>query len=218
MHAMQQIASTGSTPVTRTPVSTIGLDAKMIGNNLANEVIATVYMQASPWHGFAVRLIAMPNDARAQFLAATEAWLKDMRKRNSESIAAVDRTGKPDPTKSDTKRAGALVNSATVQVSKLRTIASAFAGAATVEGLIEHAKLHGRVKGTITLDDIGFEVMVEDSRLFSKSKAGRPTDAWVVKLSKWLDKNPPAEGEDDTMYNEISKQVAAAVAKMQAVI
>jgi hypothetical protein len=210
---MATIARTGSTPMTKADIPAQGTDARMQGNMLANEVFAQVKLTGNIWRTFALRLINGTVDMRAAFLAACKTMLRDMRKQNSEAIANLNKDGKPDPTKDDTKLAAKRVNSATIEVSKLTTIANAFNAAATVEGLVEHANTTGRCKGA-RLEDIGYEVMVEYARLFSESKAGRKADPFITKLSKWLEKNPPAEDDKAgaVLWAELNEKVSTLLA------
>lgn len=208
VHALQTISETGSRPMTKATIPAEGTDARMQGSTLCAEVMAAIKGPA-PWRGFAIRIINMTVDARSAFLKAMKAELTDLRKRNSEAIANLAKDGTPDPSKEDTKLARQRVASATVEASKLQTIAVAFNGAATVEGLIEHAASTGRVKGsTITLDQVGYEVIVEYSRQFRESTAGRKADPFIVKVGKWLDQNKPNDDAD----NATQAQYAAFVA------
>jgi hypothetical protein len=47
----------------------------------------------------------------------------------------------------------------------------------------------------VSVDDIGYTVIVEYARRFSGSKAGRKADDWIIKFAKWLEKNP-CDAED----------------------
>ena len=209
-HAMQTIATSGSLPMTKQPLQTEGTDARMAGNMLANEVIAYTMTTAGAWKGYAMRLITGTTDMRKVFMDAIEKGLKDMRKANAESIAAsLNKDGKPDPTKDDTKLAGSRVRSATTNISWLRSIAHAWNSGASVEGLLDYAKATGR-RTHATVEEVGYTVIVEYAAQFREAQAGRPADPWLVKLAKWLEKNPvPA---DDTQGQALAKMIGDSIA------
>jgi hypothetical protein len=212
-HSMATIARTGSTPMTKSTIPAQGTDARMQGNMLANEVFVQMRADRGVWRTFALRIITGTTDMRAAFLAACKTMLRDMRKQNAEAIANLNKDGKPDPTKDDTKLAAKRSATASVMVSNLNIIANAWNGAATIEGLVEHANTTGRCKGA-TLEDIGFDVIVEYARLFSESKAGRKADPFITKLSKWLEKNPPAEDDKAgaVLWAELNEKVSTLLA------
>ncbi len=190
-------------------------DARMQANTLAAEVVAHAQMDSKVWLRFAWRLINGTTDMRAQFVKVLDDMLKDMRKNNAEAGAVLGKDGKPDVSKGDTKQASQRVNTAMVQVSCLRTIANAFNGAATIDGLLAHACESMRLKpGECTQDQVGWVVIVEYARLFSASKAGRKADPFLTKLAKWLDSaGKPAEDNEVDLAHWT--QVSALVAKLQ---
>ncbi len=206
---MGEIAAGGMTPVSKAIDTGIPRDATMMGNTLANAVIAQAMTAAITWKGYALQLMALPPEGRDQFVKAIDQWLKDCKKRNAGAMGTYDREGKANPTKDDTKLAGQRVNSATVEVSKLKAVAHAWNSGADDEGLIAYFRTTQRLGGKvpITVADIGYTVVVEYARTFSESKAGRKADPFVIKLAKWLEKNPPAEG--DTEGVEMYKRALA---------
>lgn len=214
VHAMQDIANTGSLPMSKTPLKTVGTDAMMQATALTAELMAYVRGQAPKWHGFAVRIINLTTDGRAAFIKQLKEQTAEMRKANADALAVLDKAGKPDPSKSDNKTASGRVRSALVEVSKLSTIANAFNSGATIEGLIEHHATTGRQQSEgLTLEHVGYEVMVEYARLFSKSGAGRKADPWLVKFGKWLE----SQGKVGDDADEITQaQYAQAVALFNA--
>jgi hypothetical protein len=183
------------------------MDARMVGNNIANAVIAQAMVAATTWKTYAAQLIVADVSTREQFVKSIDAWLKECRKANAESMGTMDKEGKANPTKEDTKLAGQRVNSATVEVSKLRTVANAFNSGADIPGLIAHfgstQRLSGAQMNQVSMDDIGYTVIVEYARRFSESKAGRKADIWMVKFAKWLEKNPAPE--DDSQGQAMHK-------------
>lgn len=204
-----------SEPMRSAPLQVVGTDARMLANTLAAEVVAHAQMDSKVWLRFAWRLINATTDMRAQFVKTLDEMLKDMRRVNAEAGAALGKDGKPDVSKSDTKQASQRVNTAMVNVSCLRTIANAFNGAATIDGLLTHACESMRLKlGECTQDQVGWVVIVEYARTFSASKAGRKADPFLTKLAKWLDSagKPDESNEVDIAH---WTQVAALVAKLQ---
>jgi len=190
-------------------------DAKMMANTLAAEVVAHAQMDSKVWLRFAWRLINATTEMRAQFVKTLDEMLKDMRRVNAEAGAALDKDGKPDVSKSGTKQASQRVNTAMVNVSCLRTIANAFNGAATIDGLLTHACESMRLKlGECTQDQVGWVVIVEYARTFSTAKAGRKADPFLTKLTKWLDSTGKVD-ESDAVQLAQWKEVAALVAKLQ---
>lgn len=212
--SMGDIADSGATPIRKQHISSIPMDAKMQGNNVANAVIARVMTEAVTWKQYALQLIALPVEGRTQFITAIDAWLKDCKARNADSMGTVDREGKANPTKDDKRLAIQRVNSATVEVSKLRTVANGFNSGADTEGLVAYFKTTQRLPGKVpvSVEEIGYAVIVEYARTFNASKAGRKADPFLVKLAKWLEKNPAAE--DDVKGAKAWAAVAELIATM----
>lgn len=204
-----------SEPMRKPEIPTAGTDARMLANTLAAEVMAHAQVDSKVWLRFAWRIIDGTTDMRAQFVTTLDEMLKDMRRVNAEAGAALGEDGKPDVNKSDTKQASQRVNTAMVNVSCLRTIANAFNGAATIDGLLTHACESMRLKlGECTQDQVGWVVIVEYARTFSASKAGRKADPFLTKLAKWLDSaGKPDESNEVDMAHWTT--VAALVAKLQ---
>ena len=194
---MGQIADGACTPIRKQELPTIPMDARMVGNNIAAMVIAQAMTAAITWKGYALQLITSDVSTREQFIKSIDAWLKGAKKANAESMGTYDKEGKANPTKDDTKLATQRVNTATVEVSKLKTVANAFNSGADMPGLIAHfggtQRLSGVQMNQVSIDDIGYTVIVEYARRFSESKAGRKADVFIVKLAKWLEKNPAEE-------------------------
>jgi hypothetical protein len=166
--SMAAIAESGSMPIQKQEIPDIGRDQRMMGNTLAQEVLAHARNAAQSWAGFAWRVIKeLTTDGRVAFLRAIKDNLDDMRKANEQEGF-------------DAKLMRKRIASATVYVSQLNTIANAFNGGASVEGL---AAYHG----VNDPENLGFVMIYEYAQIFSKSAAGRKRDALIVKLGKWLD-------------------------------
>jgi len=189
VHSMQEIRNNGSLPMVKKPIAKEGRDATLAANMLAASVVAFVINQSGSWTRFAHQVIGLTTDGRTAYMGTMRDWLKDMRKRNAESFAA----DPANPTKEDTKEAAGRVASATTQVSNLNTIAEAFNGQATVEGLLTFVAAAQRVPvHTIGLDDCKFEMIRRYAVSMTGSKAGRTRDPWCVKFAKWAEKNAPS--------------------------
>jgi hypothetical protein len=217
VHSMQEIANTGSLPMTKAEIPASGLDARMLAANLVAEVLVHVKDDSKVWQGFALRLIRGTTDFRAAFVKGMKEQLAEIRKRNAEAYGSIAKDGTPDPTKNETKMAGKLVATATVYVSKLTSIANAFNAAATAEGLIHEVAEQRRVRPeNITLESIGFTLMADYASKFGDSKAGRKADPFLVKLGKWLDTQgkPAAEAGSDADKAQY-EQVLALVNRLQ---
>lgn len=215
-HAMQTIAASGSTPMKAQPLPTVGSDVKSVANTLANEVIAQAMAVSTTWKGFALRIIALPTDGRTQFITSIDAWLKGIRKGTAETMGSMTSDGKPDPTKEDTRLAGKRVASATVEVSKLRKIAQAWNAGGSTEGLVDYVRRVQRAPNFTEADlpNLGYEVVVEYARTFSESTAGRKADPWIVKLSKWMEKNPvPADDPKAALLAKLITDAVTAASK-----
>ena len=219
MHPIKEIETFQQTPMTKPALPAQGRDASMAANLLIAEVMAHVRAGDKVWHGFAVKIIEGTTDFRAAFVNGLGKHLSDMRKANTDAIAQLGKDGKPNPTKEEQKIAGKRVGTATTYTTHLRHIAKAFNAGATVEGLMAyvHSTNRSPAKG---LDEIGFTVIKEYADTFKDSDArGRPADPFTVKLSKWLDKNPAAEGDKTgaALHAVVAKLVAEQLAKDQAI-
>lgn len=193
-HALQGIAESGAGPVQKQQPATIGLDAKMAGSMLANEVFAECIGEGNKWKCYADRVVNGTVDFRMAFIDAIDKQLKEWRKRNAALGAELDKTGAIAPNKDQQKRAAKLVASATVQVSNLRTIARAFNGAASIEGLILYVQ---ETRGTKPkgLDEVAFYLMREYAATFKETKAGAPKHTWLDNFTKFVETRKPDEDD-----------------------
>lgn len=207
---MGRIADEGATPVGGDKLrdQPVALDAKMLGNNLANEVFATVRANAKNiWRGFALRIIGMPTDGRVQFLTSIKEQMRALAKASREDVTGVDKEGNPDPTGDEKKAARKRVSSATVEVSKLTTIASAWQAQATDEGAMrEYTATTGRDAATVA--DVPYEWLVQYARQIMASKAGRTPDPWHVKVMKFFKANPASTDADKVAQAVLEEFIA----------
>lgn len=181
-------------PMRKADLPTIGMDAKMQGSMLANEVFAECIGEGNKWKGYADRVVRGTTDFRMAFIDAIDKQLKEWRKRNAAVGASMNSAGAIVPNNDQTKRAAKLVASATVQVSNLRTIARAFNGAASIEGLILYVQ---ETRGTKPkgLDEVAFYLMREYAATFKETKAGAPKHTWVENFTKFLETRKPDEDD-----------------------
>lgn len=158
-------------------------DDRMAGNLLAQEAWATVRTQANVLHALALKAIrGLTVEGREAFIKAVDGLKKDTR--NAHEGA-------------DSKLIAKRVNSATTRVSELRTIAKAWNSGATEQGCVDYVAGTMRANaGQVTIEDIGFHTIVEYARLFSESKAGRKPDTYAQKVSKFLERTKPEEGDE----------------------
>jgi hypothetical protein len=149
---------------------------------MVNDMFARIKRDGSVWVGYARQIVAFTIEQRVMFVGLIDNELQIMRKANT--------FGESDDAK---KQAAARVASAAVMVTRMRTIARAFNGAATVDGLCKYAwETSGKpadLKGKAlmpSLDDIGLSVISEYAGLFSDAKAGAPKKTVYQRLEKWM--------------------------------
>ena len=202
VHALAAISNAAMTSVGNTKADNIAHDKRIattddrtIAASLVNEAIATVLTGYKVWTQYSLRLMGMTIEGRAYFIEMLDSWRKAQTKANA------------DATGTDAKILGARMRSATVQLSKLRTIAKALNAGMTRESLAAYVK--GKVDETL-----GFELFYEHAKTFNDSTAGRKADTWLVKMGKMLERNKPAEDDAEgvkaydqfvKLYNELVK-------------
>lgn len=178
-HPSQTIAVMGSVPFQKQPIAPEGKDAKMQGNILAAETIALLKVETAKWQGIALNIINLTTDGREAYMKALDKQLAAMREDTENTIGA------------DEKAAKKLVASATVNISRCRTIAKAFNAGGTMEGM---AEFHG-VKDP---ENLGFILIYNYAQTFSKATAGRKPDTLLVKLGKWIEAQKKGITDDAT--------------------
>lgn len=167
-HHMAAIAAGGLTPMKKAPIFNEGRDARVDGNMLAQQTIALARTQDQTWQNIAWSIIGLTTDGRAAYITALDKNLRAM-KDEVEEFHSMEQ-----------KAARKLVNSATVNISRCRTIANAFNGGASSDGMKAH----------YNVDDptgLGFIMIYNYAQTFSKSAAGRKPDLLLVKLGKWIE-------------------------------
>lgn len=186
-HAMAKIERTKSAPMTKQPAPTEAPDDRTKGKLFAQECIALVIGQASPWLDLTRRAFDMTVEARKVAVDQLDRWIKAKR----DELAQIHDT--------EDKVARKRLNSATVQLSKMRTCIKAMNGGMTRDTCAEYWKN--------TFDNLGFDAVVEVARTFSDSKAGRKPDSLLVKLGKWIEvqKKGVETAEDRALMDELLK-------------
>lgn len=202
--SMGTIADEARTQVTKSEIPAGGLDQRMVANNLANRVIATVRQDSKGvWRRFALEVVSLATDGRVQFLKALKEWLNEARKVERQATVHTDKSGKPEPTKEESKAASARLASATVEVSKLMTIATAWNGQANEAGLVLfYTERTGR--DAKMAEDVPYEWVVQYARTFTTSTAGRKAQPFLLRVAKMLETCKPrtGDGEPDTAEDE----------------
>lgn len=207
MHALNVIAATGATPMKAKPIAVQSYDDRMVGNMLANEVLAYAKTTTNKWREFAIRLIPMTVEARKVFVDAIKSQKAAMTKAQTEYGI-------------DAEAAKKRTASFSVQVSELTTIANALNAGATVEGwrTFVNASIKDPAKhcesDASTLEHAGYDTLKAYARTLSTSKAGRRTDTLLVKLGKFIEAQRKLELNPDdaalmaelvSFYNERAK-------------
>lgn len=188
MHAMQVIADSGSLPMTKQPLPNEAPDDRTKGKLFAQECIALVIGQAAPWLDLARRAFDLTVEARKVTVDQMDRWLKAKREELEELHGG------------EAKVARQRINSATTQLSKMRTVINAINSGMTHETCETYWKN--------AFSELGFDAIVEVARTFSKSNAGRKPDTLLVKLGKWIEvqkKGQPETAEDRQLLDELIK-------------
>ncbi len=173
-HACAAIEQAMAKPMQKADIPAVPLDSRMQGATLAAEVIATMKTHAKHWHTFAWNIIRMPADGRIAFQNAVKKEL-DALKAENETVHGAS------------KELARTLRSATVQVSRLNTIAKAWNAGAHETGLAEFC-------GCSDPENVGFIKVYEYAQQFVKADAGRPAQSIKVKLQNFI--KGLAKGED----------------------
>lgn len=209
--SMGDVADFAMTPVRRSIIRDLPLDAVSAGNTLANMVIAKQMVEEFSWQEYAVAIIQSTVEARVQFIKVIADWKKDLVARNSAAMGTLDKAGKPNPTKDETKLSAQRVASATNRVSVMNTIAKACNNGFDVGGLFAHIQgtnnLSTDERDALKLEDVGLAVIYEYAKKFSDSKAGPKPKPFLEKLNKWLDEN---KGREDNAQDKAQRDAVMA--------
>lgn len=188
-HALASIERNRALPMTKQPIPNESPDDRTTGTLFAQEIIALQVGQAVTWGQLAHRAFGMTIEARKVTMERLDKWLKAKREETSEVTDVDDKTAR--------KR----VNSATTQLSNMRTIMHALNAGMTYETLAAYHKCNDP-------ENLGFAAIVELARTFSKSTAGRKPDTLLVKLGKWLEvqkKGTPETAEERQLLDDLIK-------------
>jgi hypothetical protein len=192
-HSLAKIERIRALPMVKEFIPAAGRDAMMAASALAAEVLAHASVSGNAWGAYAWRVIDMTTDAREHFLKLLSKQHKD------EKENFVRESGRDVKDKDAMKLAGKVVASNTTQLSNLRTIATACDMPAWSEdGLYRFVgELKGMSPDMVEQDDIKFNHLFLYARQVKGSAGSRTKDAWMTKLSKWLEKNRPAEDDEE---------------------
>ena len=203
VHTLEKIAQGASSVLNgKVEALTFGkriatFDDKMVGNMLAQEAWAQARMDAQTWRSMGFRIVEMNREARDAFIAAIKALTTEAREANKLDGSV------------DKKEANKRVATACVEVSKLRIIAAAFNGAATVQGLLAYVQTATKATQPVGINHVSYVMLVEYARTFSKSNAGRKAATWAAKLGKWLEQNNPEDVGTDAEVKAYAELVKA---------
>jgi hypothetical protein len=187
---LDDILNTRAQPVQKQPVRVIPLDDRAAACLLASEVMAQARLDASPWNGFAQRLIYGTVEFRAQFIAQISKEVKA-------TASANECNGH-----FSQKESFGNIASAMTMVSAMRAIARGFNSGGSLAGLEDYARVtSGGAK------DLGHSIITRYARKFGKSNAGRPAHDYLTKLTTWLNQNAPDENDlvGITLRDQVTK-------------
>ena len=192
-HPLQNIAQSGAMPMQKTEALRTGNPDKTSGMMWAQQAIALCIGQASPWTKLALELFGLNIEQRK---AALDAW----RKWKSEKTKAFKDGTEPAP-RLDEKTFKRIMATATVRLSHMSTIAKAIDAGMDVEAVEHHYKAK--------VETLSIDTLYQLAQTYSKAKAGRPVDTFLVKLGKFLE--AAAKGgiadEDVDNYNKVVRLV-----------
>lgn len=167
------IASEKRTPIQGAPIGA-PVDAKVQGLMFYNECMALQRSTFGTWTTLAHKCFALSVEARSEFISHVNNGLKGMRGEVARANYDGDEKGK------GPKRE---VSSATVQVSRMRRIATAANKGASMAGL-------GAFYGVKDPEHIGYnrvyDYVVAFLRGAAANKPGRPAKLLVAKCAGWL--------------------------------
>lgn len=203
-HPLASIAQSGAQPMKKVAALRTGNPDKTTGMVWAQTAIALCIGQASEWTNLAHGLFAMNIEQRDGALAAWKAW-------KSEKTKAF-KSGEEQSPKMDEKDFKRIMATATVRLSHMSTIAKAITAGMDVEALAHHYKIQPQDVSGLSIDSL-YNV----AKLYSGSKAGRPAQAFLEKLSNWMVKNGPDSdspeiGDYNTIMELVNKLAAAKAA------
>lgn len=198
---MGTIADEARKPIGKSPEQDqpVPLDDRMRGNTLAAEVVAYQRaQQRGQWAIFATRIRSLTREGREAFLKAIRQWLASARKMERFAAARnMDKEGEPEPTREESKRAARIVASATVEVSKLSTIATAWNEQATDEGLVAFYLAQRRGKTDVRPDEVPYAHVYAYAKSMNNATAGRKSQPFAIVVQKFLERTKPREEAGD---------------------
>lgn len=189
MHALQNIAESASTQVTKAPLPSNSPDDRFNGKMYAQEVLALMVAQASGWKEAVHKLFHMTVEARKVAVESIKKW-KEM---TAEEL--MDRHNW------DKKKANKFLNSATTRASQINKIATAINAGMTYELLGTQWKCPDP-------ENLSVDSLYETAKEFMGAQAnrGRKPDPLLIKLHKWMEqqkKNEP-NAEDRKVMEELN--------------
>ena len=176
---MGALLDSGAQPVRKQPVRVIPIDDKAAAHLLVAECMDQMRKDASPWNGFAQRIIHGSVEFRSAFITQLGKELK--------ALAQLNCMGEH----FTMKEARQNMSTASTMVTAMRAIARGFNAGGTLRGLEVFAGVPaGDAK------HLGASIIARYARTLAKSKAGRPAHDYLTKLTTWLDGNAPDDDDD----------------------
>jgi len=186
-HALATIENEKQGPMVKAAINAAGRDSMLQVAILVAEVFADAQAVQNKWHDFAWRIIRLDTDGRTEFVKMVRRKNEELRKELEHAHAM------------DSRAARKTLNSATVQISRLNTIATAWNSGATRVGMAEFYDVPDP-------ENIGFIRIYDYAKTFTAAKAGRKQDDLLTKLDKWL-KAAAAQADDSVadahVYNKV---------------
>ena len=188
-HPLQTFAELGAAPVKKVEALRTGGMDKITGAMFAQEAIALCMDHANKWTTLALKLFAMNTEQRTAGIAEWRLWKKN-------KTEAFNAGTEPAP-RMDEKVFKRIMATATTRLGHLSTIAKAIDAGMGQEQVEAHYNCG--------LETLSIDTIYQLALTYSKSKAGRKADSFLVALGKFLEakaKTGIAEDDVDT-YNKV---------------
>ena len=192
-HPLDNIAQSGAQPMKKVEALRTGNMDAITGMAWAQQAIALCMGQASPWTKLALDLFTMNTEQREAALKAWRTWKADKTKAFN--------NGEEQTPKMDEKTFKRIMGTATTRLSHISTICKALDSGMDRTTLESHYKVK-------SVEELSIDSIYQVAQTFSKAKAGRTPDTFLVKMNKFLEAagKTVAEGDVDT-YNKVVKFV-----------
>lgn len=189
MHALQNIAESASTPLTKAPLPSNSPDDRFNGKMYAQEVLAKMVADTIGWKTLVHRLFHMTVESRKVAVDTIKKW-KDMKAEELMDLHGWDK-----------KKANKFLNSASTRASQINKIAAAINAGMSYNTLKDAWKCSDP-------EELSIEALYKTAQEFmgAQSTRGRKPDALLIKLHKWMEqqkKNQEPNAEDRKVMEEL---------------